>query len=567
MAMSYLYGGNSANKVQQRDEVTRLPVKRTRHRKKTGHRNPIVNKKTVETWGDGTPRVMGNDVQPFYRGASAPGDRAGHFTRTLGRFTGTDSESSHRPPRSSGPMFEPVRDLGNVNGHNNDRSIHMDTVKRSVYGTHNNGEYQPEPIRVGPGLGVSMTQDHTLSLGRGGYQQAASRQHIIPKTIDELRVKTKPRISYGGRTVSQGASFVQKRATDHTDVRGKRLPVGVGRIGTAGGMYNNQKVNSMVVMRDTVRGDEIPNAARLGAIPHERQQGRPDQRIAAPGHVSRQALDTHNHRGIGGISTMSKRRSAAPGYVSRQSLDTHNHRGIGGITTMSERVSAAPGYVNRQSLDTQNYGGIGGITTMSERVVAAPGPISRQALDTQNYGGIAGITTVTGASQHREALGTAPRDTREQSGRLAGAKNTTVGVQSYEHIYNATLSELRGTTEAPKTVPGTRSVVPAANNRHIEPGVQRGDRADVLVSRTAGAQHRRMRADGDTGGLSIRKRRAVDAEGVVQGAISAVPFAKTVAPDSIHTRGEGQTFVAHSSSDLDLASEQMLENPLHVPIG
>ena len=51
-----------------------------------------------DTWGDGTPKVMGSDVQPFYSGTQAPGLRASGTiaTRRTDLFTGTNQM---KPPK------------------------------------------------------------------------------------------------------------------------------------------------------------------------------------------------------------------------------------------------------------------------------------------------------------------------------------------------------------------------------------------------------------------------------------------------------------------------------------
>ena len=47
---------------------------------------------------------------------------------------------------------------------------------------------------LGPGLNKGYTNE-----GSGGFQQAETRDYVLPKTTDEIRVKTNPKISYYGR--------------------------------------------------------------------------------------------------------------------------------------------------------------------------------------------------------------------------------------------------------------------------------------------------------------------------------------------------------------------------------
>ena len=50
---------------------------------------------------------------------------------------------------------------------------------------------------VGPGLNKGYTADPS-----GGFQQSDKRDYLLPKTTNELRVKTNPKLSFNGRIVS-----------------------------------------------------------------------------------------------------------------------------------------------------------------------------------------------------------------------------------------------------------------------------------------------------------------------------------------------------------------------------
>ena len=51
-----------------------------------------------------------------------------------------------------------------------------------------------EKVYVGPGLNQGYTADPM-----GGFQQAETRDYVMPKTTNETRVKTNPKVSYYGR--------------------------------------------------------------------------------------------------------------------------------------------------------------------------------------------------------------------------------------------------------------------------------------------------------------------------------------------------------------------------------
>ena len=54
-----------------------------------------------------------------------------------------------------------------------------------------------EKINVGPGLNKGY-----VSQPSGGFQQAATRDYVLPKTTDEIRVKDNPKVTYSGRIIS-----------------------------------------------------------------------------------------------------------------------------------------------------------------------------------------------------------------------------------------------------------------------------------------------------------------------------------------------------------------------------
>ena len=59
-----------------------------------------------------------------------------------------------------------------------------------------------EPVLVGPGVNDGYT-----NLPSGGFQQDASREYALPRTTDEIRVVTKPKVTYSADPVP-GASFI-----------------------------------------------------------------------------------------------------------------------------------------------------------------------------------------------------------------------------------------------------------------------------------------------------------------------------------------------------------------------
>jgi hypothetical protein len=73
---------------------------------------------------------------------------------------------------------------------------------RMVSGQQMRNVFPVDQVRVGPGANDGYT-----NLGKGGFQQDQLREYELPKTTDELRITTKPKLSYEPPMI-QGANQV-----------------------------------------------------------------------------------------------------------------------------------------------------------------------------------------------------------------------------------------------------------------------------------------------------------------------------------------------------------------------
>lgn len=78
-------------------------------------------------------------------------------------------------------------------------------MDRHVVGNKQDGVRPFEQIWSGPGLNQGYT-----NMPSGGVQQANARDFALPKTVDQLRVKTNPKLNYKSRIIS-GQHYVPKR--------------------------------------------------------------------------------------------------------------------------------------------------------------------------------------------------------------------------------------------------------------------------------------------------------------------------------------------------------------------
>ncbi len=162
-----------------------------------------------------------NNMTPFF-GAKVRQNVDEYANRSIvENFTGTSEYL--KPKKTEVPqLFDPqanITNMGygmsNLSGYNRDRFI-VSNIR--------NNEQPTEKIYVGPGLNKGYTWKPC-----GGFQQAAKRDYLLPKTVDELRVKTNPKVTYYGRIIpgkkisrSPKIGVVQKNRPDGFAIWGLR---------------------------------------------------------------------------------------------------------------------------------------------------------------------------------------------------------------------------------------------------------------------------------------------------------------------------------------------------------
>lgn len=104
----------------------------------------------------------------------------------LQRFTGRGLEIERKTEQPC--FFEPTSGFSHVCGM---PSVTNFFHERTEAGKNRNNDFPIEQIRVGKGLGKGFTADPS-----GGFQQSNTLDYVRPKTVDELRVASKPKVSY-----------------------------------------------------------------------------------------------------------------------------------------------------------------------------------------------------------------------------------------------------------------------------------------------------------------------------------------------------------------------------------
>ena len=130
-----------------------------------------------------------NNQVPFF--GSAVKQNLDEFS-TRGIFeTFTGEQDNYQKKKEQSLFFEPQKNVTNVYGTQSTDGFMLD---RYYVSNIRSNETPIEKVYVGPGLNQGYTNEPS-----GGFQQPDAQDYSMPKTTDEIRVKTNPKISYYGK--------------------------------------------------------------------------------------------------------------------------------------------------------------------------------------------------------------------------------------------------------------------------------------------------------------------------------------------------------------------------------
>lgn len=133
-----------------------------------------------------------NNMVPFFKGSVNQNFQRDGNKGIMERFMGAPDEVVLQK-REQAPLFKAQRDVYNCNGAPVQTDFMRDRVVESTLKTN----IRPfEQVRVGPGLGQGYESRPT-----GGFQQIETQEFARPKTVDELRIASKPKSTFDARTV------------------------------------------------------------------------------------------------------------------------------------------------------------------------------------------------------------------------------------------------------------------------------------------------------------------------------------------------------------------------------
>ena len=141
-----------------------------------------------------TSSLEHNNMVPFFGSKVTQSSDVKGYEGLLDIYTGSANNSVKK--QGIAPMFKPEAGLTHIYGSPNTTEYIQDRMKDNLTSKMNNVKPWQE-IQVGPGLGKGYS-----SKGSGGFNSGMEqRSKYMPKTVEQLRAKTNPKVTYGGQVL------------------------------------------------------------------------------------------------------------------------------------------------------------------------------------------------------------------------------------------------------------------------------------------------------------------------------------------------------------------------------
>jgi len=168
----------------------------------TGYPQDTINRESNQTDFFTSPlsgetvkkEAFHDNMVPFIKNKNQQNTSLNSYSNTLGRHTGNDE--TYRPRKHEVKSFF---DITPNNSYVYGSPSFTETIgtDRYIPSQKRTNEKPFQDIRVGPGLAAGYTAEPS-----GGLTQSNARDFILPKSIDQLRVLTNPKLTYEGRVVA-----------------------------------------------------------------------------------------------------------------------------------------------------------------------------------------------------------------------------------------------------------------------------------------------------------------------------------------------------------------------------
>ena len=208
-----------------------------------------------------------NNMVPFFGGSMKQSTYQFANKSILEHFTGVGDTYANK--REQVVMFKPEKNMANVNGMENKEEFYKERI---VEPTIRNNVLPFKQSRVGPGINRGYTDKPY-----GGFHQLETRDYAMPKTVDQLRVLTNPKITYEGRIIS-GTKELQrgKIGTFEKNRPDTYFVNNPNRYFTTVGANTRNKQRPKYLVKDTNRIDTHKEYVGTGESTHKKTQSRPN---------------------------------------------------------------------------------------------------------------------------------------------------------------------------------------------------------------------------------------------------------------------------------------------------
>lgn len=186
-SMSNIYHSKYATKTNEMEKAMATKAYKAALKPKETNRIMSLSGELVDT-----EKFTHNNMEPYFGGSIKQNMDINRNQVLLENFTGVTNAPSKCEVKS---FYDQSKDLGNVFGVSNNNQFYKDRLSEPI---RRNNEVPITQVQVGPGLNKGYTADPD-----GGFQQfdVGEVARTSEKCVDELRVKSKPKQTYGGRKV------------------------------------------------------------------------------------------------------------------------------------------------------------------------------------------------------------------------------------------------------------------------------------------------------------------------------------------------------------------------------
>ena len=212
-----------------------------------------------------------NNMVPFFGGNVQQNVSPHAAASTLELHTGVSTVLQHKETRS--PFFSPAK--GNTHIHGSPALPEELIEGRYELSKYKQGEKPKQEVRVGPGLNQGYSSNPT-----GGFQQQNMREYVMPKSVDELRTKTNPKVTYTNPMI-RGRALNIKRGEHGTVSKNRPDNFYVNspaRYNTTTGIVKGRRLRTVPIDRSTHR-HETMRSHTGGAAQYNHETKRPDEYV------------------------------------------------------------------------------------------------------------------------------------------------------------------------------------------------------------------------------------------------------------------------------------------------